>query len=340
MKPETTVPVPGNEGPSAPAAPSRRSRRPRRPRRGVDLRTVLRGIGRVLISIGVLLFLFVGYQLWGTGVHHARGQDRLKAQFEEQLLTAPPTLPAPEGIPVAAAPAPSLGQAAALLEIPRIGMEEYVVEGVGVDDLKVGPGHYPDTPMPGEKGNAAIAGHRTTYGAPFYDVNELQAGDPIFVTTPAGRFRYEVSELLVVSPEDVWVLDPTDDDRLTLTTCEPRYSAAERLIVVASLVSDPVVVAEPTEPAEPAETAAPAEPADPAEATPARSLDSAGLSGEDAARTPTVVWGAAAAAVWFGAWLVGRSRRRWLVYLIASPAFFFALYHFYENVARLLPANA
>ena len=109
-----------------------------------------------------------------------------------------------------------------------------------MEDLKKAPGHYPGTPMPGEPGNSAIAGHRTTYGAPFYDLSELVPGDAIMVTTRVGEFRYEVDNLQVVSPEAIEVLNPTEDNRLTLTTCNPRYSASERLIVDAKLVSAPV----------------------------------------------------------------------------------------------------
>ena len=94
--------------------------------------------------------------------------------------------------------------------------------------------------MPGQPGNSAIAGHRTTYGAPFFRLDELELGDPILVSTAQGRFRYEVSEKTVVTPSHVEVLDPTPDNRLTLTTCEPRFSNAKRLIVVAKLIGQAV----------------------------------------------------------------------------------------------------
>jgi sortase A len=201
----------------------------------------------------------------------------------------------------------------------------WVVVGVGAPDLKSGPGHYPETPLPGEHGNAAIAGHRTTYGAPFYDVDELGAGDPIFVTTSAGRFRYDVSEQKIVDPSEVSVLNPTDDDRLTLTTCNPRFSAAERLIVVARLVT-------------PAANTPPKPPPDPA-AGAARPQLAAGLSGNRASRTPAVLWGSLALAIWAGAWALGRAWRRWPAYALAAVPFLVVLFVFYENVARLLPAN-
>ncbi|MCA1691756.1 MAG: class E sortase, partial [Actinobacteria bacterium] len=189
---------------------------------------------------------------------------------------------------------------------------------------KKGPGHYPDTAMPGHRGNAAIAGHRTTYGAPFYDVDELEPGDPIFVTTTSGRFRYEVRELLVVEPDAGWVLDPTEDDRLTLTTCHPHFSAAQRLIVVAGLVSAPVQAV--------AEQPAPTAGSQPPVQSPIRALDAAGLSGESAARTPAVAWGAAAGAVWLASWFIGRRGHKWVAYTLGLPFFIGALYFCYENV--------
>ena len=292
----------------------------------MDVRRLIRGLGKTLIAFGVLLFLFVAYQLWGTGISERREQKALAAAFEQSQLTTPPTLPLPSGTTSSetAPPPPDLGDSLGVIEIPKIDVKKFLVEGVGVEDLKKGPGHYPETPMPGEKGNAAIAGHRTTYGAPFYDVNELAPGDPIFVTTGAGRFRYDVTETLIVDPVDgAYVLEPTNDDRLTLTTCNPRFSAAERMIVVARLMSNPV-------------DAAPKPPPDPAE--PRLQLD-AGLSGVAVTKTPAILWGSLAAAIWLGGWLLGRFWRRWPAYAISAPLFFIALFIFYENVARLLPAN-
>jgi sortase A len=298
----------------------------------MDLRQVIRGFGKTLISVGILLFLFVAYQLWGTGIAERRGQKALEASFERRLLTSPPTLPTPGALSSAEPPSEpvALGDAAAMIEIPKIDVKKLVVEGVDVEDLKLGPGHYPETPMPGEKGNAAIAGHRTTYGAPFYDVNELAPGDPIFVTTGAGRFRYDVVELRIVDPNEVSVLNPTDDDRLTLTTCHPRFSAAERLIVVARLISKPV------EPAPRPEVEQPRSQELASEST--REI-AAGLSGEAVSKRPAVIWGSIAALIWLGGWLFGRAWRRWPAYLLTAPVFLVVLFLFYENVARLLPAN-
>ncbi|MGH9179973.1 MAG: sortase, partial [Acidimicrobiales bacterium] len=162
----------------------------------MDLRRVIRGLGKALISIGILLFLFVGYQLWGTGIAEARGQRDLEKKFAQRaLLTSVPTIPSPSGGPATTTTLPpiDLGDSVAMIEIPKIDLKKFVIEGVDVEDLKAGPGHYPGTPLPGEKGNAAIAGHRTTYGAPFSDLDDLSAGDQIFVTTGAGRFQYDVT---------------------------------------------------------------------------------------------------------------------------------------------------
>lgn len=198
-----------------------------------------------------------------------------------------------------------------------------------MEDLKKGPGHYPGTALPGGPGNAAIAGHRTTYGAPFFRLDELEVGDPIFITTPGGRHRYDVSEVMIVAPEDAWVLDPTEDNRLTLTTCNPRYSAAQRLIVVAELVSAP---------ASTTPVSAPPAPNQP-EPPPSVLTEPAGLSGGVANKGPALMWGAAAGVIGLAPRLIARRGRRRLVYLVAAPVFLFVLFGFYENVARLLPAN-
>lgn len=140
------------------------------------------------------------------------------------------------------------GSAIARIQIPAIDVDKTVVEGVRVSDLRKGPGHYPTTPMPGQAGNAAIAGHRTTYGAPFGELDKLEPGDQIIVTTIQGQFTYEVAAQgqghghFIVAPHQVEVLDQDFSDhpnRLTLTACHPKRSARQRIIVVAALVGDP-----------------------------------------------------------------------------------------------------
>lgn len=142
------------------------------------------------------------------------------------------------------------GESVAKLSIPDIGVDWTVVEGVGTDELRNGPGHYPGTPMPGMAGNAGIAGHRTTWGAPFNRIDELEPGDEITVTTIQGTFTYRVIAQesgkghFIVSPDRVDVLDQDFEEspnRLTLTACHPKFSARQRIIVVAELVGEPAV---------------------------------------------------------------------------------------------------
>jgi sortase A len=286
----------------------------------------VRGTGKTLIASGVLILLFVAYQLWGTGLHEKRSQDDLKQKFA-QIASTPTSIPASPETPATTVPPPLVGDAIAHIVIPKANVDKIVVEGVGVEDLKKGPGHYPGTPMPGEPGNAAIAGHRTTYGAPFYDLSELEMGDPIMITTGVGEFRYEVIDKQVVSPESVEVLNPTEDNRLTLTTCNPRYSAAERLIISAKLVTTPV--------------APPPVPEGTVRPPPQLAADGlAGLSGERAAKGPAVGWGILCAAIWLATWWLSRLwNRGWMAYLVGTPIFLGALFVFFENFARLLPSN-
>lgn len=285
-------------------------------------RPIVSAIGRACMAAGTLTLLFVAYELWGTGIAEARGQTNLTDQFRRAQRQAP-RLDATRAD--FAPPAPS-GSAIAIIKIPRIGVEKTVVEGVGVDDLKKAPGHYPDTPMPGEEGNAAIAGHRTTYGAPFYNLDELAPNDAILVTTLLGSFRYEVTDTRIVRPSHVEVLENTPDNRLTLTTCHPRFSARQRMVITARLVGNALPAPDPsTRPA-----ASDAKPG----------LVDAGLSGGTAARAPTILWGAAFAAVCAGAYAVRRAiGHKWIVWPVALMPMSATLFVFFENVARLLPAN-
>lgn len=294
------------------------------------IRRIVRGTGKTLISTGVLLLLFVVYQLWGTGLTHHREQRSLRSQFAQQLAGPPAADPAPNPSTTTTAPAPMLdGDAVAAISIPKIGLDEIVVEGVGVEELKKGVGHYPDTKMPGQTGNAALAGHRTTYGHPFNRIDELDPGDEIRLTTKQGTFRYTVTEQRIVAPTEVSVLDNTADNRLTLTTCHPKYSAEKRLIVIAALAGPALdapapAAAAPTTVPRPRELAA----------------DRPGLSGAGAANRPAIAWAIIAGSIWLAAWAAGRwTGRRWTAYIVGTPVFLVALFLFFENVARLLPAN-
>ena len=182
--------------------------------------------------------------------------------------------------------------------------------------------------MPGQEGNAAIAGHRTTYGAPFYNLDELQPDDPILVTTLQGSFRYEVMETNIVRPSQVDVLENTDDNRLTLTTCHPRFSASAahgrhrqtRGQRAAGAAAGPQRCGDPGN----------RDDEDPKRACPATI----------APRGPAVMWGAGFAAVWALAYAIRRRfGHKWIVWPVALVPMGLTLFFFFENFARLLPAN-
>jgi sortase A len=180
------------------------------------LAKVLGALGRSCITVGTLLLLFVAYQLWGTGIREAQAQTKITKEFHKTLDdvidgSIPDTAAAISAVPE--------GEPTAIIDIPKINVHKTVVEGVGIPDLKKGPGHYPGTPLPGQKGNAAIAGHRTTYGAPFNRIDELKPGDTINVQTVQGKWRYVVKETQIVKPTQVEVLEDKGDNRLTLTAC-------------------------------------------------------------------------------------------------------------------------
>ena len=330
------------------------------------------------------------------------------------------------------------GEAIARIIIPSIDVDTVVVAGVEIDDLRKGPGHYSTTPLPGQPGNAAIAGHRTTYGAPFGQLAELNAGSAIIVETLQGTFTYRVLPGMpgmaghalgfrIVAPTALEVLDDLGDNRLTLTTCHPKYSSRQRLIVQAVLVDDPVVrlprpgepigteyvqLAQPAGPPPAPPADAPPQAPDPPEAsapeasipeTPgadedeqastspgtapelagaAATVDDAaagsaaggdpggdsgsergtvpqaaeaaspaaprapltevgfgeGLSGDRGAILPAVLWGLAAAAVWWLGRSFGRSGRRALRYTVAAVPFLVVIYVMFTYVDRALPA--
>ncbi|TDD12715.1 class E sortase [Nonomuraea deserti] len=193
------------------------------------MRAMLRAVGETSITAGLILMLFCAYLLWGTGAYTQRQQLLLQRELaadraaQERLRTVRP------------------GQALAVLRIPRLGHDyEYaIVEGVGSTHLKRGPGHYPDSAMPGQTGNFVLSGHRTTYAAPFNEIDELERDDEIVVEAREARYTYRVTSQDIVRPDEVDVLAPVPGKPgirpvrafITLTTCHPEYSAAERLIV-------------------------------------------------------------------------------------------------------------
>ncbi len=131
---------------------------------------------------------------------------------------------------------PRKGDAIGRISLPTLDRDYYMIEGTRTGDLRKGPGHYPDTPMPGERGTVSIAGHRTTYGAPFRAIDKLRKGDPVVLEMPYGRFTYRVESTRIVLPTQTEVKRPVGYDRLILTACHPLYSAAKRIVVFARLV--------------------------------------------------------------------------------------------------------
>lgn len=250
------------------------------PRRCGDLlRTVSRGIGQTLITVGLVALLFVVYQLWVTDLLAARAQDQLTEQIQDQwadspTVTAPPSDPVPappDGTPPPPPPAHTpaaidvgVGDPFAILHVPRLsaGYSRVIVEGASEVELEQGPGHYVDTAMPGEQGNFAVAGHRVGRGSPFLDLDRMRPGDPIVVETEDSWFVYRVlgdpatgsfdgdpsgiPGRQIVRPSQVDVIAPTPgggaptDAYLTLTTCHPKYSAQQRLIIHARLDGAPL----------------------------------------------------------------------------------------------------
>jgi sortase A len=301
----------------------------------------------MMIRAGVLLLLFVAYQLWGTGIHTTQAQENLEEEFraeQEQLgalpgepssdtSTPPSTVPS-STLPVQVAPGtlevPARGDAIGSISIPDIGSDFFMVEGVDLRWLQEGPGHFPQTPMPGQAGNAALAGHRTTYKAPFNRIDELEPGDQIFVETLQGQFTYEVlpqpgdegeppSGHVIVGPYATEILADKGDNRLTLMACHPKYSASQRIVVEAKLVGNP----------------APATPHS-VEADPIDDL----AGGDSGARAAAVIFSLAAIAVWFGTWLFAHRFRKlkWPAYIVALPFFAVLLFFAFDNINQLLPA--
>jgi sortase A len=204
---------------------------------------VVRGIGQTLISAGLVILLFVAYELWWTGFTTKHDQHVLLGTLHKQwahhvIVKDPP-----------------FGSGIAILRIPRFGKgyQFVIVQGTSTADLIKGPGHYPGTAMPGQVGNFTVAGHRTTYLHPFYNLNELKAGDPIVIETRTTWFTYRVQNIPhtaakgqeIVAPTDIAVAYPVPDQAdpslqptqsvLTFTSCNPRYSAAQRIVVHALL---------------------------------------------------------------------------------------------------------
>jgi sortase A len=273
--------------------------------------------GAFIRNAGLLMVLFVAFQLWGTDLSQAHSQRSLRNSFATKVAGTP-------AVPGTQFGPPPAGEAVAMIKIPRLGLEQAVVEGTAVGDLRKGPGHYRGSALPGQHGNVAIAGHRTTYGAPFNRLDELVPGDAILLTTAQGNFAYEVFGQQIVKPSQRAVVNDFHDDRLTLTTCHPKFSARQRYIVFAR----------PADPAKYAKQAAPA----PTQRVSAVADTTAGWN--PSALLPTALWGLVLAGVWVLTEVWGRRWLRRPAWALAAPLVLLALVGFYGALNQLLPAAA
>jgi sortase A len=309
-------------------------------------------VGRALLATGVLILAFVAYQLWGTGLHEAQAQNELSDQFEAMLAGESPTTTSsdPSGpgstLPVEVAPtkdlAVAVGDPIGRLDIPKLHVDKIVVQGVPLIELDRAPGHYPQTPFPGQAGNSAIAGHRTTYGAPFYNIDKLKPGDEIHIKTLQGSFTYKMIWSKIVKPDAMWVLDtdPDHPNTLTLTACHPRLDLTERYIVRAVLVGNPA-------PRLPGQDAAMKNYAAHSDAL----ADGVTAASHPGAWPQLLLWAAICAAIWLVVWWASRRWRRiehrqpprWIravvPYVVGVPVFGVALFFAFENLSNIVPAG-
>ena len=302
-------------------------------------RRVLDLTGRILVGLGVLVLLFTAYQVWGTSIQEAHTQSQLRSsligQTNEQevrhaLAEAAALDKLPTGAPVTAATtaAPPEGEPVGQITIPVIGVNQILVEGTNTPDLRKGPGHYTGTPLPGQAGNVGIAGHRTTYGHPFYNLDSVKPGDPIVLTTLQGIFVYDAFRSFVISPNDSQVIDNVSANWLTLTTCNPRFSASTRLVVQAKLTHSQLFP----------NSGLPAVRTATRHAAP-KSEQLGGNNSVDL--TEALVWGIVALALGALTLLAGRHfrRQRWLAWVVGTGGILVLLYLFFGAVSPLLPAS-
>jgi sortase A len=265
-----------------------------------------------LSTLGLCLIVFLAYVFIFTGLQEARSQRQLlelfqskNQQLKHQLLT---------GIGIAE------GQPAAVLEIPAIGLNQVVVKGTSSTDLLSGPGLMPDTARPGTKGNAVIAGRRTTAGAPFGKLLLLHPGQAITVVTGLGKFHYQIVRVGTAVPGDTDPIAPSSTPELTLVTSNPPIFPTGRAYVVAKLISQPATAPIP-------------------HARPSQSQR--GLAGDPSAVFPAVVWGfllLAALGLTINAYRRW-AKQIWAVYLISTPIVLAVALLWFENLYRLLPAT-
>lgn len=302
----TAVARPDASGISSPAGAVEHRSRP--PADATSRRTLL--AGRVLLIAGSITALFVLFELSLSGVIESRAQSALLDQFKRDITST--------RLDASNAPATE-GSAVALLSIPRLGVQQLVIEGTTPNDLKSGPGHLRGTPMPGEYGNVVVAGRRTTYGGPFANLSDLVKNDTITAVTGQGYFTYKVRSVSRVSAGQPDPLLGTSDSRLTLITSDPAYLATGRLVVSAILQGRPVGFA--TRPPVLVGTA------------------DLGLAGDPLGLALGLVGVELLAAAM---WITWRLRGRWppaVLYMLSAPLILALLLFSFTNVDSVLPGT-
>ena len=258
------------------------------------------------------MLLFVAYQLWGTGLAEMRAQSDLEQKFSSQLPTV----------------VPNYGEPVTRLRIDDIGVDKIVVAGVDDKALEKGPGLFDRSPLPGQLGNVAIAGHRTSYGAPFSRINELTIDDEIVLTRAGTTYTYRVvRKPFIVTPADIDVAQTLDDSiaELTLVSCHPKWTSQKRIIVKAVLDSKT--------------TPAPPTVYEPPTSTTTTAF-SAGWFDDTDAIPGAALWAAFCVAIAaLATVLARRGRNKWLVYGVATVLFLPTLFVFFGYLTRLVPAN-
>ena len=287
--------------PAARPAPEKHTKRPS----NIVATVVRRGVSIFVVTV----IAFLVFALWLSGLSHARSQVGLQRRFQSELndLSAPVSGVITPGAPVA------------VLRIPSIGVNEVVVEGAHSAQLRAGPGHVVGTALPGQPGNAVIAGRLLTYGGPFKHLNSLHPGDRIIVTTGQGRSTYRVTgDVKPYGAEHGSVFGDYGDNRLTLFTGDPPFRASRRLVATAKLVELPY------------------------EATALRrTLDAEGLglTGERGAIAVVLVWlELLVALVALGVFAMKRWLR-WTAWIVFVPALALVTWLFFEHAVQLLPAT-
>ncbi len=235
---------------AVPSASHGQELRPRKPRRASDvIRKISQIFGELLITAGIVLLLFVGWELWWTNVEaDAKQTEAVKSfaqEFTGPIAPAAPAGPVDYGTPVVGT-APGNGGTIGIMYIPRFGQDytRPIIEGTGSDVLDtLGLGHYGTTSMPGAPGNFAVAGHRQTHGAVLDNIHTLVPGDKIYVQTADGYYTYVFRNNQIVLPDRTDVLMPVPtqpgatptESILTMTSCNPRFGAQERIIAYSVL---------------------------------------------------------------------------------------------------------